>query len=239
MNHSDKQTTSVLDHRLVLDQNGGWGNLLEVDLYEGRSFVVQRGSMIYAKGPYKFDSEVNVRGWKKWTAKAFGKELVYNVYASPSAATLAFVPPPPFSLLCLVKEPDEELRVAASAHFGHEQDLQLDFSEFNLKRALREEPLLRVEGEMGLVVIKYLGDLVHLDLAEGEELVIDEEALLALKGNIKKTAIAKNGIKELLASGEGFLLSLRGPGKVILQTRTPPETGSGSGGVGSLFGWFN
>jgi uncharacterized protein (TIGR00266 family) len=107
----------------------------------------------------------------------------------------------------------------------------------------------------GIVFIHAGGDFLTFDLKEGQGLQVDTGCIVGFDDTVDYDVQFVGGIKTALFGGEGlFLTTLKGPGKVILQTMTLSKlrrelgTMSGrsggehhadrGGGLGSLVGGF-
>ncbi len=102
----------------------------------------------------------------------------------------------------------------------------------------------------GVVFIHGGGDFVHFHLGAGEVLQVDTGCIVAFDETVDYDIQLAGGIKTALFGGEGlFLATLRGPGKVIVQTmtlsklrrelgggRTGGEERSPLGSITNLFG---
>ncbi|MEO7082779.1 MAG: TIGR00266 family protein [Gemmatimonadaceae bacterium] len=79
--------------------------------------------------------------------------------------------------------------------------------------------LQRIEGSDGLVFLHACGYLHEMHLAPGETLRVDTGCIVAMEESVDYDIQMVPGIKTALFGGEGlFFASLRGPGRVILQT---------------------
>lgn len=80
--------------------------------------------------------------------------------------------------------------------------------------------LQRVSGN-GIVFICGCGDFVVKDLAPGEILKVSTANAVAWEESVTYDIASVGGIKNMLFSGEGlFVTTLRGPGRVVLQSMT-------------------
>jgi len=81
--------------------------------------------------------------------------------------------------------------------------------------------LIRAEGS-GPVVLSSYGAVDRLELADGEEVVVDSGHVVAFDPNLGMTLskVAK-GWMNTAKSGEGFVFRFTGPGWVMTQTRNP------------------
>ena len=76
----------------------------------------------------------------------------------------------------------------------------------------------KLEGE-GLVFVHAGGMVVERELGPGETLHVDTGCLVALQDSVDFDLQQVGGIRSILFGGEGlFLVTLRGPGKVWLQS---------------------
>lgn len=93
------------------------------------------------------------------------------------------------------------------------------------------------------------GDFVEFELAAGETLQVDTGCIVAFDESVSYDIQFVGGIKTAIFGGEGlFLATLRGPGRVIIQSLTleklrrelnPARTGGDERGpLGALGGWF-
>jgi len=76
----------------------------------------------------------------------------------------------------------------------------------------------------GLVFLEVDGSLVERTLANGETIKVDTGNVAAFEESVQYQTEMVKGFKNVLFGGEGlFLTTLRGPGKVWLQTMTMPS----------------
>ncbi len=86
--------------------------------------------------------------------------------------------------------------------------------------------VIRASGT-GILFVSSYGAIHSIDLAAGEEIIIDNAHLVAwpenMQFNIEK---ASSGWISSFTSGEGIVCRFRGPGKVLIQTRNPGGFGA-------------
>ncbi len=81
--------------------------------------------------------------------------------------------------------------------------------------------LIRATGS-GVVVASCYGAIDRVELAAGEQIVVDSGHLVAFEPSVQyKTRKASSGIMNTLKSGEGFVMEFTGPGVIHTQTRDP------------------
>jgi len=80
--------------------------------------------------------------------------------------------------------------------------------------------ILEATGTGKLLVSSY-GAIYEKTLAAGEQYVVDSSHLVAFDGTVGVTPRTVGGLKSTLLSGEGLVIEMTGPGRVLIQTRSP------------------
>lgn len=77
-------------------------------------------------------------------------------------------------------------------------------------------------GGQGMLFVSSYGAIHPIDLAAGEEIIVDNYHLVAWPENMSYTVEkAASGWISSFTSGEGLVCRFRGPGRVLIQTRNP------------------
>lgn len=79
--------------------------------------------------------------------------------------------------------------------------------------------LLRTSGDGQLILGSY-GAIHEMDLAAGEQITVDSGHLVAFSETVTYKPRTVGGIKSTLFSGEGIVVDITGPGKLLMQTRS-------------------
>ena len=87
--------------------------------------------------------------------------------------------------------------------------------------------MLRCAGTGTLILSSY-GAIHELDLIDGESYTVDTGHLVAFSEDIGFKIRAIGGLKSTIFGGEGLVVDLTGPGKVLMQTRS----------VGAFLDWL-
>jgi len=107
--------------------------------------------------------------------------------------------------------------------------------------------LERLSGK-GTAFIHACGDFVEMELAPGEVVKVDTGSVVGFDASVEYDIALAGNVKSMLFGGEGiFLTTLRGPGRVLLQSMTLANlaaalrpflpSGAGSSGTsGTSFG---
>lgn len=78
----------------------------------------------------------------------------------------------------------------------------------------------------GLLFVSSFGAIHEIDLAPGEEIIIDNQHLVAWPSNIEfKIDKASGGWVSSFTSGEGLVCKFKGPGKILIQSRNADAFG--------------
>jgi uncharacterized protein (TIGR00266 family) len=86
--------------------------------------------------------------------------------------------------------------------------------------------ILKTKGE-GKVFLNSLGSIHPIELAEEEELIVDNGHLVAWPDNMSyKMEKATKGWISSFTSGEGIVCRFKGPGVILIQTRNPKDFSS-------------
>jgi uncharacterized protein (TIGR00266 family) len=103
-----------------------------------------------------------------------------------------------------------------------------------LETAMQKKIMAGVFGGEGLIIQRYrgegtvfleaLGDIMEMQLAPGQTLLVDTGKAVAWEQTVTYDVQAAGGLKTMAFGGEGvFLASLTGPGKIVLQTMSLDE----------------
>lgn len=79
--------------------------------------------------------------------------------------------------------------------------------------------MLRCTGS-GILILSSYGAIHEIDLAPGQVYTVDTGHLVAFPETIGFKVRAVGGLKSTLLGGEGLVVDLSGPGKVLVQTRS-------------------
>jgi uncharacterized protein (TIGR00266 family) len=142
-----------------------------------------------------------------WLAGAQGGEV-----------TLAARLPGDISLLELQ---DETCMVQAGSFLACEQGVELK-AQLSSRAFLAGEGLSILEAcGTGKLLVSSYGAIYEKSLAAGEKYTVDSSHLVAFDARMSVQPKVVGGLKSTLFSGEGVVIELTGPGRVLIQTRSP------------------
>ncbi|KAA3647017.1 MAG: TIGR00266 family protein [Chloroflexi bacterium] len=177
-----------------------------------------------------------------------GESFFQNTYqAPPDGGEITVAPALPGDLFSLDLG-GENLMVQSGSYVASAMGIEVDTSWGGAKTFFASEGLimLRASGTGTLVLSSY-GAIHERNLAEGETYTVDTGHLVAFTEGIGFKVRKVGGIKSTLFSGEGLVVDLTGPGRVLIQTRSTqaflswlipqlPKTSNSGGGTSVTFG---
>jgi uncharacterized protein (TIGR00266 family) len=196
--------------------------LAMVTLDHRETIQVESGAMVGMSPSLEMETEARGGFLKSLGRSMFGGESFFmNTYTAASQGDVIAIAPPLPGDIAVIEMHGETLMVQSGSYLASSEGINVDTKWSGAKTFFGSEGLimLRVSGTGTLIVSSY-GAIHHMDLAAGEEFVVDTGHLVtfeqSLDFHVKKVA----GWKSTLFSGEGLVIELKGPGKLTLQSRS-------------------
>jgi uncharacterized protein (TIGR00266 family) len=119
---------------------------------------------------------------------------------------------------------DERLLVQSGSYVASAAGIELDTRWSGAKTFFASEGLimLRARGSGTLLLSSY-GAIHDVTLAPGEQYIVDTGHLVAFTEGMGFEVRTVGGLKSTLFSGEGLVVDLTGPGRVLLQSRSTDQ----------------
>ncbi len=201
--------------------------IIRVDLEEGEKIYAETGSMMMMKGDLKVDTVMIDLEQEKSKAKAVleaigrkllsGETVFHNVFEGPGTVWLS--PSLPGGVK-YIEVHDECWIVQDYSYVAHYGDLELDLAWKGPKGiVLGDLVWLKLCGRGGFWVSSY-GDILEVKVED--EIVIDNMHFVALPDDANWEVEKFGGLKNFLLGGEGYVIKVRGPTRVYVQTRILP-----------------
>jgi len=188
----------------------------------GEQVRVESGSMVAMSQGIAMETKATGGVLKSLARSVLGGESFFqNVYtAPPSGGEVAVAPALPGDLFALELN-NEQLMVQSGSYVASEMGIALDTKWGGAKTFFASEGLimLRASGSGKLVLSSY-GAIHDLNLAAGQNYTVDTGHLVAFTDGMGFKVRAIGGLKSTIFSGEGLVVDLTGPGRVLLQTRS-------------------
>jgi uncharacterized protein (TIGR00266 family) len=200
-------------------------SLGKITLEGGEEVRVEGGSMVSMSQGMELQTGATGGLWRSLGRSLFGGETFFqNTYRAPSGGGEVFVAPALPGDLLDVDLSKESLMVQSGSYVASAMDIELDTKWSGAKTFFASEGLvmLRAQGTGKLLMSSY-GAIHDMNLAAGETQTVDTGHLVAFTQDIGFKVRAIGGVKSTLFSGEGLVVELTGPGRVLLQSRSTDQ----------------
>lgn len=193
-----------------------------ISLSPGEEVQVEGGSMVSMTPDVSIETKAR-GGLLKSLGRAVlgGESFFQNTFrASGQGGEITVAPALPGDMH-VIQLNGESMAVQSGSYVASENGVDVDTKWGGAKTFFASEGLimLRVSGQ-GKAVLSSYGAIHELDLAAGQRYTVDTGHLVAFSEDMGFNVRSVGGIKSTLFSGEGLVVDLTGPGKVLLQTRS-------------------
>lgn len=150
-----------------------------------------------------------------------GESFFQNTYRAPaSGGEISVAPALPGDLFVLDLQ-NESLLVQSGSYVASETGIQVDTKWGGAKTFFASEGLimLRAQGQ-GKLLLSSFGAIHEMNLQPGQAYTVDTGHLVAFSEGVGFQIRRVGGMKSTLFSGEGLVVDLTGPGRVLMQTRS-------------------
>jgi uncharacterized protein (TIGR00266 family) len=232
--------------------------VVTIELEPGEVIYSESGGMSWMSGNVEMNT-TSGGGLGKMVRRALSGESLFitDFYVNSGRGTVAFASEFPGKIIPFNLKPGESIIVQKDAFMCAEKSVDMDM---HFRKRLGtglfggEGFIMQKITGPGLAFLEVDGEVIEYDLQPGQQLKVDTGHLAAMEATVDFDVTMIKGFRNILLGGEGlFLASVRGPGKVWLQTMPMsklaqkiaqfiPQTGNkgSSGGaninLGSLLG---
>ena len=224
--------------------------VVTIELEPGEVIYSESGGMSWMSGNVEMKTHSG-GGLGRAVRRALSGESLFitDFYVDRGRGTIAFASEFPGKIVPFDLKPGESIIVQKDAFMCAEKSVDMDL---HFRKRLGTGffggegfIMQRITGP-GLAFIEVDGEIVEYDLQPGQQLKVDTGHLAAMEATVDFDVTMLKGFRNILLGGEGlFLASVRGPGKVWLQTMPMsklalkvaqflPKTQSGSSGGGGV-----
>ncbi len=150
-----------------------------------------------------------------------GESFFQNTFRAPASGGEVTVAPAFPGDLFVLELRNESLLVQSGAYVASEMGVNLDTKWGGAKTFFASEGLimLRASGT-GKLLLSSFGAIHEINLGAGQTYTVDTGHLVAFSEGIGFKVRRVGGLKSTLFGGEGLVVDLTGPGRVLLQTRS-------------------
>lgn len=189
----------------------------------GEQIFTESGGMCWMDDGFEMNSNSH-GGIMKGIGRAFAGESIFmTTYTSTKDDTeIAFGSSFPGKIIPLELQEGETKIIQKTAFLAAEEGVDLSMH-FRKKLGAGffggEGFILQKVTGPGIAFLEIDGDVIEKDLAPGEVLKVDQGYIAAFDPSVQFDITTIKGLKNKFLSGEGFFIAtLKGPGKVWLQT---------------------
>jgi len=197
--------------------------VVTIELEEGEVIYSESGAMAWMTGNVEMRTHSGGGLGRMFKRAISGESLfIVDFYVSRGRGTVAFACDFPGKIIPFNLNPGESIIVQKTAFMCAEKSVDMDM---HFRKQLGagifggEGFIMQKITGPGLAFLEVDGEVVEYDLQPGQQLKVDTGHLAAMETTVDFDVTVVKGFKNILLGGEGlFLASLRGPGKVWLQT---------------------
>jgi uncharacterized protein (TIGR00266 family) len=205
-------------------------SLLEVNLSEGQTLKGEAGAMVYMDPNIDIKTKKSGGGFFKTVKRMVAGEAFFiNTFeAARGPGMMGFAPGYTGDIMHVPINPGEDdFVITGGAYMASSVHLDTDTKFQGFKGLFSGESLsfLRcrsLEEPADLWVAAY-GAFREFNLEPGDSMILDTGHLVAMDASCQYSIRKVGGWKSTIFSGEGLVLDLKGPGRVIAQSRNPGE----------------
>ena len=196
--------------------------LAVVALSPNEGIRTDAGAMVSMSADLAVETSAQGGLLKAFSRSLFGGESFFqNTFrAGPSGGEITLAPPLPGDI-SLLELHGETYLLQSGAYLASSESVSLDTKWTGARTFFSREGLvmLRTSGT-GTVILSSYGAILERTLAAGEHYKVDTGHLVAFTESIGFAVQRVGGLKSTLFSGEGLVVELTGPGRLLMQTRS-------------------
>lgn len=193
-----------------------------VKLAPNEEIRVEAGSMVSMTDGLNIETKME-GGFLKALARSVltSESFFVNTYKAPAqGGEIGLAPTLPGDLFT-IEMAGQDMMVQSGSFVACASSVAIDTSWGGAKTFFASEGLLMLKASgTGTLIVSSYGAIHEKDLDAGEKFTIDSGHLVSFTSGIGFKVRSIGGLKSSMFSGEGLVVDLTGPGKVLLQTRS-------------------
>mgnify|MGYP000001286796 CR=1 FL=1 len=196
--------------------------LAQVTLENGESINAEAGAMVSMDPSISIETKAR-GGVLKALKRSFlgGESFFINTFkATNGPGTITFAPALPGDMK-IEKMKGETLLIQSGSYVASSDGIEVDTKWTGAKTFFASEGLFMLKATgTGTLIISSYGAIHEMELKAGQIWTVDTGHLVAFTANIGFSVRKVGNLKSTFFSGEGLVVDLKGPGKVLIQTRS-------------------
>ncbi len=196
--------------------------LAQVTLAQGEYINAEGGAMVFMDPSISIETKARGVILKSLKRSFLGGEsfFINKFTASTGQGTIAFAPALPGDMK-IERMNGEELLVQSGSYVASGDSIEIDTKWTGAKTFFASEGLFMLKASgTGTLILSSYGAIHEVELQTGQVWTVDTGHLVAFSANIGFNVRKVGGLKSTFFSGEGLVVDLQGPGKVMIQTRS-------------------
>ncbi|NDB46139.1 MAG: TIGR00266 family protein [Nitrososphaeria archaeon] len=201
-------------------------SILEVHMSKDESIIAEAGALVYLKGDIEIKTKMRANVLKTVKVSFLGSESFFvNEYiAKEDGCSLGLTGPPVGDIVEIPITPNDGYIVQSGSYIASTPGVEIDTKWQGFTKGIfgSEFFMLKVTGA-GKVFCNVYGGVIQKQLAQGEQLTLDNYHLVALTLNSEYKVTKFGGLKSTILGGEGLVTQIMGPATIYFQTKNLKE----------------
>ena len=197
-------------------------SLAVLDMERGEEIVAESGAMVSMSPGISIETSTRGGGLLGGLARKFltNESFFLNTFHADEAGEITLAPPLPGDVFYTDMR-SQTLMVQSGSYMASSKSLSVDTQWGGAKTFFSKEGLflIRVQGSGDLFLSSY--GAIHIkELGHGEKYIVDTGHMVAFDETVNYRVTRVGGLKSTLFSGEGLVVELTGPGRILIQSRS-------------------
>ncbi len=196
--------------------------LARVRLVGNEVLLAEPGAMVGMSAGVAIETKMRGGLLQSLARSAFGGESFFtNVFRAPAGGGEVLLAPALPGDVSAFELANQTVLVQSGSFLGSGDGVTTDAKWSGARTFFGGEGLVMLccSGS-GMLILSSYGAIYELDLQAGQSYTVDTGHLVALNSTVNFRVRPVGGIRSTLLGGEGLVIDLQGPGKVLLQTRS-------------------
>jgi len=191
-------------------------------LASNESVRVEGGSMVGMSQGISLQTQATGGVLKSLARSMLGGESFFqNVYQAPAAGGEVLVAPSLPGDLYALDLANMNILIQSGSYVASEEGVTIDTKWGGARTFFASEGFIMLKaGGRGKILMSSYGAIHEVALAAGQVFTVDTGHLVAFSESLGFNIRRVGGIKSTLFSGEGLVVDLTGPGRLLMQTRS-------------------
>jgi uncharacterized protein (TIGR00266 family) len=197
-------------------------SLLRVVLEKGEEISAESGAMVSMSEGIHMETSMKGGLFGGLKRKILGGESFFvNTFRASEPGEVTLAPTLPGDIYDLDLE-GQTVFAQSGAYIASSPDVEVDTKFGGAKTFFSGEGLFLLRlGGTGKVFLSSYGAIHQVDLAPGQRYTVDTSHMVAFDEGVGYNVKRVGGLKSTLFSGEGLVVEFTGPGRVLVQSRSP------------------